>query len=105
MGNSEVGHLNLGAGRVVYQELTRINKAIKEGVFFENPEFLKAIGHVKKNNSSIHLMELVSPGGVHSSMEHLYALIKFVTGMDSDKSMYMRFWTAEIFRLKALLNM
>ena len=75
MGNSEVGHLNLGAGRVVYQELTRINKAIREGEFFKNPEFLKAIEHVKKNNSSLHFMGLVSPGGVHSSMEHLYALI------------------------------
>lgn len=75
MGNSEVGHLNLGAGRIVYQELTRINKAIREGAFFENPEFLKAVAHVKNNNSSIHFMGLVSSGGVHSSMEHLYALI------------------------------
>ena len=75
MGNSEVGHLNLGAGRVVYQELTRINKSIREGKFFENQEFLKAIEHAKKNNSSLHFMGLVSPGGVHSSMEHLYALV------------------------------
>ncbi|MDD3012654.1 MAG: 2,3-bisphosphoglycerate-independent phosphoglycerate mutase [Candidatus Gastranaerophilales bacterium] len=75
MGNSEVGHLNLGAGRTVYQELTRINKSIREGDFFENTQFLKAIDHVKKNNSSIHFMGLVSPGGVHSSMDHLFALI------------------------------
>lgn len=75
MGNSEVGHLNLGAGRVVYQDLTRINKEIREGKFFENPEFLRAIEHVKKNNSSLHLMGLVSDGGVHSSFEHLLALI------------------------------
>jgi len=75
MGNSEVGHLNLGAGRTVYQELTRINKSVREGAFFENPQFLKAVDHVKKNNSSIHFMGLVSPGGVHSSMEHLFALI------------------------------
>lgn len=75
MGNSEVGHLNLGAGRIVYQDLTRINKAVREGDFFNNPEFLKAIEHVKKNNSAIHLIGLVSDGGVHSSMEHLFALI------------------------------
>jgi len=76
MGNSEVGHLNLGAGRVVYQELTKINKSIREGEFFKNEEFLNAINHAKKNNSSLHLMGLVSEGGVHSSMEHIYALIK-----------------------------
>lgn len=76
MGNSEVGHLNLGAGRVVYQELTKINKSIREGDFFKNEKFLEAINNVKKNNSSLHLMGLVSEGGVHSSMEHLFALIK-----------------------------
>ena len=76
MGNSEVGHLNLGAGRVVYQELTRINLSIKKQEFFTNPEFLKAIKHVKNNNSSLHLMGLVSPGGVHSSMDHLFALLE-----------------------------
>lgn len=76
MGNSEVGHLNLGAGRVVYQELTKINKSIREGDFFKNEKFLNAIEHAKKNNSSLHFMGLVSEGGVHSSMEHLYALIK-----------------------------
>lgn len=76
MGNSEVGHLNLGAGRIVYQELTRINKSIKDGDFFENPEFLKAINHAKENNSCLHLMGLVSNGGVHSSMDHLFALIE-----------------------------
>lgn len=75
MGNSEVGHLNLGAGRVVIQELTRINKSIKDGKFYEKSEFLKAIEHVKKNNSSIHFMGLVSTGRVHSSIDHLYALI------------------------------
>lgn len=76
MGNSEVGHLNIGAGRIVYQELTRINKAIAEGDFFENEEFLNAINHVKKNNSSLHIYGLVSSGGVHSAMNHLEALIK-----------------------------
>lgn len=76
MGNSEVGHLNLGAGRVVYQELTKINKSIREGEFFKNEKFLEAFEHAKKNNSSVHLMGLVSEGGVHSSMDHIYALIK-----------------------------
>lgn len=80
MGNSEVGHLNLGAGRVVYQELTKINKSIREGDFFQNDKFLEAVKHVKENNSSLHLMGLVSEGGVHSSMEHLFALIKFAAG-------------------------
>lgn len=76
MGNSEVGHLNIGAGRIVYQELTRINKSIEEGDFFKNEEFLNAINHAKKNNSSLHIYGLVSTGGVHSSIEHLKALIK-----------------------------
>lgn len=78
MGNSEVGHLNIGAGRIVYQELTRINKSIDEGDFFKNEEFINAIEHVKKNNSAMHIYGLVSPGGVHSSMKHLKALIKMM---------------------------
>ena len=76
MGNSEVGHLNIGAGRIVYQELTRINKSIDEGDFFNNEEFLNAINHVKKFNSALHIWGLVSTGGVHSSMKHLKALIE-----------------------------
>lgn len=76
MGNSEVGHLNLGAGRVVYQELTKINKSIREGEFFKNERFLDAINHAKTNDSSLHLYGLVSEGGVHSSMDHIAALIK-----------------------------
>lgn len=76
MGNSEVGHLNIGAGRIVYQDLTRINISVKNGDFFENPAFLDAISNVKANNSSLHLMGLTSYGGVHSYMTHLYALIK-----------------------------
>ena len=75
MGNSEVGHLNIGAGRVVYQELTRINKEIKKGTFFKNKVLIKAIENIKKNNNSLHLMGLVSDGGVHSHIEHLKALI------------------------------
>ncbi|OEU43780.1 phosphoglycerate mutase (2,3-diphosphoglycerate-independent) [Methanosarcina sp. Ant1] len=76
MGNSEVGHLNIGAGRVVYQDLTRINLSIRNGDFLKNPVFLNAISNVKVNDSSLHLMGLVSYGGVHSYMTHLYALIK-----------------------------
>lgn len=74
MGNSEVGHLNIGAGRIVYQELTRINKAVKDGDFFKNPVLQKAFETAKETNSSIHFMGLVSKGGVHSSQNHLYAL-------------------------------
>lgn len=74
MGNSEVGHLNLGAGRVVYQSLTRINVAIKDGSFFKNNAFLNAIKHVKKHNSKLHIMGLVSDGGVHAYPTHIKAL-------------------------------
>jgi len=76
MGNSEVGHLNLGAGRIVYQDLSRINNAIKDGSFYSNPRFLEAINHAKKNNSALHIYGLVSTGGVHSSLDHVLALIK-----------------------------
>ncbi len=75
MGNSEVGHLNIGAGRVYYQTLPRINKALADGSFFENQAFLAAVAQVKKNKSALHLVGLVSPGNVHSSEEHLYALL------------------------------
>ena len=74
MGNSEVGHLNIGAGRVVYQDLSKINNAVKDGSFYENKILLNAIKYAKSNNKRIHLMGLVSKGGVHSSQEHLYAL-------------------------------
>lgn len=76
MGNSEVGHTNIGAGRIVYQELTRITKEIEDGNFYNNEEFLNAIKNVKKNNSSLHIMGLVSDGGVHSHNSHLYALLE-----------------------------
>jgi len=75
MGNSEVGHLNIGAGRIIYQELTRISKDINEGSFFKNEAFNKAIDNAKVNNSSMHLMGLLSDGGVHSHINHLKALI------------------------------
>lgn len=76
MGNSEVGHLNLGAGRIVYQELTRIGQCIKTGEFFENPVLLQAMKKVKENDSTLHLVGLVSDGGVHSHIDHLVALLE-----------------------------
>ncbi len=75
MGNSEVGHLNIGAGRIVYQELSRINHAIADKTFFENPVLLDALRIAKENNVKLHLMGLVSTGGVHSSLDHLLALL------------------------------
>ena len=75
MGNSEVGHLNIGAGRVVYQELTKITKAIDEGRFFENEALSDAMDHVLQNDSALHLCGLLSDGGVHSHLTHLFALI------------------------------
>ncbi len=76
-GNSETGHMNLGAGRIVYQDLPRINMAIADGSFFKNKAFLETAEHLKKFNSSLHLMGLIGHGGVHSSLDHLYALLRF----------------------------
>ncbi|MEE1197428.1 MAG: 2,3-bisphosphoglycerate-independent phosphoglycerate mutase [Lachnospiraceae bacterium] len=76
MGNSEVGHLNMGAGRIVYQELTRITKEIQDGDFFKNEALLAAVKNAKENNSSLHMMGLLSDGGVHSHNTHLYGLLK-----------------------------
>lgn len=76
MGNSEVGHLNMGAGRIVYQELTRITKEIADGDFFKNEAFLAAIENCKKNHSDLHLYGLLSDGGVHSHLTHLFALLE-----------------------------
>ena len=76
MGNSEVGHLNIGAGRIVYQDLTRISKDIEEGGFFDNSELNTAVEHALARGSSLHLMGLLSDGGVHSHISHLFALLK-----------------------------
>ncbi len=76
VGNSEVGHMNIGSGRVVYQHLPRISRSITDGSFFKNEAFLHATEHVKKNNSKLHLLGMVSVGGVHSHLEHLYALLE-----------------------------
>lgn len=91
MGNSEVGHLNIGAGRVVYQELTRITKAIKDGDFFNNQELLKAVQNVKEKNSSLHIMGLLSDGGVHSHIKHLFATLKLAAEHGLSKVYYHAF--------------
>ena len=105
MGNSEVGHLNIGAGRVVYQELVRINKAIREKTLHTNPELLNTLNYAKANDCNLHLMGLVSNGGVHSSIEHLKALLDiakengvknvfihvFTDGRDTDPKSGFRF--------------
>jgi 2,3-bisphosphoglycerate-independent phosphoglycerate mutase len=85
MGNSEVGHLNIGAGRVVYQELTRITKSIQDGDFFDNQAFLNAVAFVKNSGGKLHLMGLTSSGGVHSHNTHIYALVEFAKrqGLDN----------------------
>ncbi|WP_424768558.1 2,3-bisphosphoglycerate-independent phosphoglycerate mutase [Paenibacillus sp. sgz302251] len=75
MGNSEVGHLNIGAGRIVYQDLTRISKSIRDGEFYDNETILGAVRHVKTNNKKLHLYGLLSDGGVHSHIQHLFALL------------------------------
>ena len=76
MGNSEVGHLNMGAGRIVYQELTRITKEIEDGTFFENEELVKAMENAKKNDSALHIFGLLSDGGVHSHITHIFGTIE-----------------------------
>ena len=85
MGNSEVGHLNMGAGRIVYQELTRITKSIQDGDFFGVPEFLQAVENCRKNDSALHLWGLVSDGGVHSHNTHIYGLLELARRKGLDK--------------------
>ena len=82
MGNSEVGHTNIGAGRLIYQDFTRITKSIEEGDFFAVPEFTAAIENCKKNNSKLHIIGLLSDGGVHSHTRHLYALLELAKRKD-----------------------
>lgn len=85
MGNSEVGHTNIGAGRIVYQMLVKISKSIKDGDFFENKALVAAMNNCKEKNSALHLMGLLSPGGVHSHMEHLYGLLEMAKKNGLDK--------------------
>lgn len=87
MGNSEVGHLNIGAGRIVYQDLTRINKSIEDGSFYTNESLLKAIENVKKNHSTFHIMGLISDGGVHTHIKHCFALLELAKKNQLDKVM------------------
>jgi 2,3-bisphosphoglycerate-independent phosphoglycerate mutase len=81
-GNTETGHLNIGAGHIVYQDLPRINMSIADGGFYNNQAFANAVAHVKKNNSVIHLIGLIGSGGVHSNIEHLYALLNYCKQQD-----------------------
>ncbi|AIF44101.1 2,3-bisphosphoglycerate-independent phosphoglycerate mutase [Virgibacillus sp. SK37] len=85
MGNSEVGHLNIGAGRIVYQSLTRVNLSIKEGDFFEKEAFLKSINHAKEKGKALHIFGLLSDGGVHSHINHLFALLKLAKECELEK--------------------
>ena len=82
MGNSEVGHTNIGAGRIIYQDLTKITKSIEDGDFFTNEEFVEAIENCKKNNSKLHILGLLSDGGVHSHNRHLYGLLEMAKRRD-----------------------
>jgi 2,3-bisphosphoglycerate-independent phosphoglycerate mutase len=86
MGNSEVGHLNIGAGRIVYQDLVKINKACRENTILQNPEIIRAYTYAKENNKSIHFLGLVSDGGVHSSLEHLLKLTEISKEYGIEKS-------------------
>lgn len=99
MGNSEVGHLNIGSGRIVYQELTRITKAIADGDFFENESLKLAMTNAKKTGSSLHLMGLLSDGGVHSHIEHLRGLLNLLRKKKFKMFMFMHLWMEEMFHL------
>ena len=91
MGNSEVGHLNMGAGRIVYQELTRITKEIEEGTFFENEALVKAMENVKKNDSALHFYGLLSDGGVHSHNTHMYGVLEMAKRFGIEKVYFHAF--------------
>lgn len=92
MGNSEVGHMNIGAGRIVYQPLELINKSIEDKDFFENEELLKVMNHTKKNNSKLHIMGLISDGGVHSHIDHLMAILDMCKEQKIEK-VYLHLFT------------
>ncbi len=92
-GNTETGHLNIGAGRIVYQSLPRINMSIADGSFQQNNVFLNTINHVQKNNSKLHIMGLVGAGGVHSNIEHLFALLRLAKSQNMDGNVYIHCFT------------
>ena len=91
-GNTETGHLNLGAGRIVYQDLARINMSVADGTFLKNPELLAAIEHARKNNSNLHYLGLIGAAGVHSNLEHLYALIQ-LAARQSFKNVFLHLFS------------
>ncbi|MEA2572888.1 MAG: 2,3-bisphosphoglycerate-independent phosphoglycerate mutase [Chloroflexia bacterium] len=91
MGNSEVGHQNMGAGFIVYQDLTRLDKSIEDGSFYENPELVAACEHVKTRHSTLHLLGLLGPGGVHSHWAHLFALLELAKRRGLDRVVYHAF--------------
>lgn len=92
MGNSEVGHMNIGAGRIVYQPLGLINAKIKNGSFYENEELLNVVSHVKNNNSKLHIMGLLSDGGIHSHIEHIFAMLELCK-MNKIDRVYLHMFT------------
>ena len=92
MGNSEVGHMNIGAGRIVYQPLGLINSKIKDGSFYENKNLLEVINHVKENNSKLHIMGLLSDGGIHSNIEHIFSLLELCKKNNINK-VYLHIFT------------
>jgi 2,3-bisphosphoglycerate-independent phosphoglycerate mutase len=92
-GNTETGHMNIGAGRVVYQDLPRINMSITDGTFFKNDAFLEAIRYAAKHHSNIHLMGLLSDSGVHASREHLYALLTLIKQVGGQSPVYLHLFT------------
>lgn len=116
MGNSEVGHLNMGAGRIVYQQLTSITKAIQDGTFFKNAALVKAMNVCKTNDSALHLFGLLSDGGVHSHIEHLYGLLEmakreglskvyvhaFLDGRDTPPASAKEFMEALVAKMKEI---
>ena len=91
-GNTETGHLNIGAGRIVYQVLPRINMSIADGSFFQNQALVGAIEHAKKNNSNLHLLGLVGGGGVHSDISHLFAILRLCNELKFDR-VYLHVFT------------
>lgn len=92
-GNSEVGHLNIGAGRVIHQDITRINKSIEDKSFFNNKTLIAALENCKRNNSNLHLMGLISDGGVHSHINHLYALLDFIKQQKFTNKVFIQAFT------------
>lgn len=98
MGNSEVGHTNMGAGRIVYQELTRITKSIEEGEYLTNPALVHAMENAKKPGAALHLMGLLSDGGVHSHIRHLYGLIEMAKKSGVERYISTASWTGVMYR-------